>query len=93
MENYYNNNFQETNNYNPKSLACGYEPHNNKLFTSLAKVFVIHNRNGLNIPFKPELFTSGIINEEEGSGGIVKKPSIIYDARPINLTEIKCKLQ
>lgn len=77
--------------YNPKSLACGYQPHNNKLFTSLAKVFVIHNRNGLNIPFKPELFTAGIINEEK-TAGIVKKPSIVYDARPINLTEIKCEL-
>ena len=68
--------------YNPKELACGYKPKNNKLYTSLCKVFVIHNKNGLSIPLKPELFDDEVIN---GSA----KPSMWFTCRPLGLNMIK----
>ncbi len=36
-------------------LPCGYVPKNNKLFSSLYRVLIVFNRNGLTIPLKPEL--------------------------------------
>lgn len=40
------------------TLASGYKPKNNKMFTSLAKAYKIWNKNGLSIPLKPELLES-----------------------------------
>lgn len=40
------------------SLASGYSPRNNKMYTSLARAFVLFNRNGTVIPLKPELLSS-----------------------------------
>ena len=46
--------------YNRSSgeLACGYEPHNVKMYTSLCRAFKIYNKNSLSIPIKTELLTS-----------------------------------
>lgn len=35
-----------------------YQPRNKKLLTSICRAFVLANKNGVKIPFKPELFTS-----------------------------------
>jgi len=35
-----------------------YTPRNKKLLTSICRAFVLANKNGVKIPFKPELFTS-----------------------------------
>lgn len=37
------------------SLACGYTPHNKKMYTSLCNAYKIYNMNGLSIPLKVEL--------------------------------------
>lgn len=37
------------------NLACGYNPHNVKMYTSLCNAYKIYNRNGLSIPLKVEL--------------------------------------
>ena len=42
-------------------LACGYSPHNIKMYTSLCRAFKIWNKNGLSIPIKSELLTSSHI--------------------------------
>ena len=39
------------------TLACGYNPRNNKMLTSLCKAYMIYDENGTKIPYKPELFT------------------------------------
>lgn len=46
--------------YNRSSgkLACGYKPHNVKMYTSLCRAFKIYNKNSLSIPIKTELLTS-----------------------------------
>lgn len=41
---------------NVNSLANGYTPRNKKLLTSVCRAYVLANRTGLKIPFKPELF-------------------------------------
>lgn len=43
---------------NVNSLANGYTPRNKKLLTSVCRAYVLANRTGLKIPFKPELFTT-----------------------------------
>ena len=43
---------------NASSLANGYTPRNKKMLTSVCRAYVLMNYNGLQIPFKPELFTS-----------------------------------
>lgn len=40
---------------NNAKLACGYKPHNKKMFSSLANAYKIYNFNGLSIPIRPEL--------------------------------------
>lgn len=42
---------------NSNSLANGYTPRNKKLLTSVCRAYLLINRTGLQIPFKPELFT------------------------------------
>lgn len=63
------------------TLACGYTPRNKKMLTSLAKVIVMHNKNGLTIPLKPELFT--------WESGHSKELHITYKTKPINCNSIK----
>lgn len=46
----------------PNTLSCGYQPQNNKLFTSICKKYILCNRNGLRIELKPELFTANTIS-------------------------------
>ena len=41
---------------NNSSLANGYTPRNKKLLTSVCRAYILANRTGLKIPFKPELF-------------------------------------
>lgn len=41
------------------TLACGYEPRNKKMLSSLCKAYLFYNENGFKLPLKPELFTSG----------------------------------
>lgn len=43
---------------NTSSLANGYIPRNKKLLTSVCRGYALINRTGLQIPFKPELFTN-----------------------------------
>lgn len=43
---------------NISSLANGYTPRNKKLLTSICRGYVLANRTGLKVPFKPELFTT-----------------------------------
>lgn len=43
---------------NVNSLANGYKPRNKKLLTSVCRAYVLANRTGLKVPFKPELFTT-----------------------------------
>lgn len=43
-------------NLNSSSLANGYTPRNKKLLSSVCRAYVLANRTGLKIPFKPELF-------------------------------------
>lgn len=42
---------------NNSTLANGYTPRNKKLLTSVCRGYILANRTGLRIPFKPELFT------------------------------------
>lgn len=42
-----------------ETLACGYEPRNKKMLSSLCKAYLFYNENGFKLPLKPELFTSG----------------------------------
>lgn len=42
---------------NTSHLANGYQPRNKKLLTSVCRGYVLANRTGLKIPFKPELFS------------------------------------
>lgn len=69
-------------NYNPKQLASGYVPKNNKLFTSLAKELLIHNKNGLNIPLLPELFNDDVQNG-------ITQPFLVFRMKPLNSNSIK----
>lgn len=39
-------------------MACGYEPRNQKMLTSMCKGYSIYTENGFKIALKPELFTS-----------------------------------
>ena len=48
----------ETLTINASTLANGYTPRNKKLLTSVCRAYVLMNYNGLQIPFKPELFNS-----------------------------------
>ena len=41
-----------------ETLACGYEPRNKKMLSSLCKAYLFYNENGFKLPLKPELFTS-----------------------------------
>lgn len=60
---------QENLNLNTNSLACGYTPQNNKMFTSLAKEYTLCNRNGFSIDLLPELFTQNtLLLEFSGRG-------------------------
>ena len=43
-------------------LASGYVPKNKKMFTSLAKQYIIYNRNGIQKPLKPEFILGNTLN-------------------------------
>lgn len=56
-------------NLNVDTLACGYVPKNNKMFTSLAKQYTLCNRNGFSVDLLPELFTQNtLLLEFSGRG-------------------------
>ena len=77
---------ESVSNYNKPSgntLACGYEPRNKKLLTSLGRVFVVSNVNGLKIPFKPELMP----RLSDNTINIV----MYYDLKPINCNKIRAE--
>lgn len=40
---------------NTTTLACGYKPRNNKMFTSLCRSYLLFNQNGFSYPLRPEL--------------------------------------
>lgn len=43
---------------NNSTLANGYTPRNKKMLTSICRAYVLLNRNGLQVAYKPELFTA-----------------------------------
>lgn len=43
---------------NNATLANGYTPRNKKMLTSICRAYVLLNRNGLQVAYKPELFTA-----------------------------------
>lgn len=45
-------------NINTSTLANGYTPRNKKMLSSVCRAYVLANKTGLQIPFKPELFGS-----------------------------------
>lgn len=48
----------ETISLNNSTLINGYTPRNKKMLTSIARAYILANRTGLRISFKPELFDS-----------------------------------
>lgn len=59
-------------------MACGYEPRNQKMLTSMCKGYSIYTENGFKIALKPELFTSSkpsvtLYANQMGTDGFILK--------------------
>lgn len=59
-------------------MACGYEPRNKKMLTSMCKGYSIYTENGFKIALKPELFTSSkpsvtLYANQMGTDGFILK--------------------
>ena len=60
-------------------LPSGYKPKNNKMYSSLFRVYVLFNYNGFSVPLKPELFTK-------------LNPTFSLSIRPINSNGFRLKI-
>lgn len=61
-------------------LACGYTPKNKKLLTSICKAFVVYNRNGFQVPLRPELIrlSGGKLNVTIGASPMGTQNYVLY---------------